>query len=99
MRDARARIAAIERELAEVHALTGAYPDALRDLGWRLAGQGGVDGANADPGLDPWGRAWTYRADDAGYALASAGPDGVDGTDDDVLGAGPARDGASASGS
>jgi general secretion pathway protein G len=33
---------------------------------------------------DPWGRPYRYAVDEDGYTLTSLGPDGLQGTDDDV---------------
>ncbi|MHB8882974.1 MAG: DUF4388 domain-containing protein [Thermodesulfovibrionales bacterium] len=36
------------------------------------------------PGVDPWGRPFLYRVNEAGFILLSAGADGKEGTNDDI---------------
>ena len=81
-RRAEAQREAVAAEIDRFAQVTGRYPLALDELGWRLVPVFGE--ANA---VDPWGRAWRYRAplaDGAEFALGSLGPDGAPGTGDEV---------------
>jgi len=82
VREARARLAAVEREVVEWRELTGTLPNTLGELGWRLAA---ID--DSGRALDPWGRELRFERVDAtsgAFALASAGADGAFETADDV---------------
>jgi len=82
VRLARSQYEALGQALEARHALAGAYPLRLPELGWRLAA--------IDPKRvlrDPWGRAWLYRTPGSGgrpYDLGSFGPDGLPGGGDDI---------------
>ncbi len=79
---ARVQLAGLEAALVRRAALTGASPESLSELGWRLVPIFGELRA-----VDPWGRPWRYRAPGrAGHSfeVSSAGPDGAWDTDDDV---------------
>jgi general secretion pathway protein G len=59
----------------------GKYPGSLGEL---LTGQRKYIKAGTVP-KDPWGSEYIYSTSGQGYALKSRGPDGVEGTDDDIL--------------
>ncbi|MBW2241879.1 MAG: dipeptide ABC transporter ATP-binding protein [Deltaproteobacteria bacterium] len=84
-REARAiqQHAGLERELRGFAEATGALPEGLRELGWRLQ-EVFEDGKP----VDPWGQPWEYTQGEGGFSLLSFGPDGVAGGGDDIRGAG-----------
>jgi oligopeptide/dipeptide ABC transporter ATP-binding protein len=80
-RNVERQIAALAAELDGYKKTTGAYPNELAALGWRLPPllrEGAL--------VDPWGRAFVYKAPDGGkrYELRSLAADGVP-SDDDVV--------------
>jgi oligopeptide/dipeptide ABC transporter ATP-binding protein len=81
MRDAEKQLRAIATELDEYRLVTGHYPKALVELGWRLPPLE-RNGAL----VDPWGRPFEYRTTEAGqrYELKSFAADGVP-SDDDLV--------------
>jgi len=67
----------------EFHNLdTGEYPESLDALTESTADD--PMGYITSIPLDPWGMSYIYRFDGRAYELASAGPDGKEGTEDDV---------------
>ncbi len=80
---AREEHAGLAREIHAFADATGAWPERLGDLGWRL-----YEVFDDGEPVDPWGRRWDYSAGEGGFRLRSAGPDGAPGSDDDVGGAG-----------
>jgi oligopeptide/dipeptide ABC transporter ATP-binding protein len=75
-----AMLRALSQQIEERAKLTGALPERLTDLGWRLY-------PLFDSGVpnDPWGRAYSYRApgtEGRRFDLGSTGPDGVPSSDD-----------------
>jgi len=80
-RNVERQITALAAELDGFKKTTGAYPNDLATLGWRLPPlqrNGGL--------VDPWGRAFVYKATDGGkrYELRSLAADGVPSGDDVV---------------
>jgi len=70
---------------------TGRYPSSLNDLLAQPSDVKGWKGPYLDTGtvpVDPWGHPYVYvypgRKNTAGYDLYSVGPDGQDGTPDDI---------------
>lgn len=70
---------------------TGRYPSSLNDLIAQPADVKGWKGPYLDSGqipVDPWGHPYVYvypgRKNTSGYDLYSMGPDGQDGTPDDI---------------
>ena len=70
---------------------TGSYPKSLQDLVQQPAEVSGWHGPYFDPAIlrqDPWGHPYQYvfpgRKNPSGYDLYSKGPDGQDGTADDI---------------
>ena len=75
--------AALTREI-RVHAdATGALPERLDDLGWRL-----YEVFDDGEPIDPWGRPWEYTQREGRFNLRSVGPDGAAGGGDDIGGKG-----------
>jgi general secretion pathway protein G len=70
----------------------GSYPKSLQDLAQRPAAATNWNGPYIDPPklpVDPWGNPYIYhfpgRHDPNPYDLLSAGPDGKEGTSDDIV--------------
>jgi general secretion pathway protein G len=59
----------------------GRYPGSLGEL---LTGEQKYLKAGTVP-KDPWGNEYIYSGSGEAYTLKSRGPDGVEGTDDDIL--------------
>ncbi len=89
---AEATVAVLTAALQRYRLDTGTYPDTQQGLGALVSAPDGEDSGKwngpyvKDPlPKDPWGKAFRYRrGDGASLHLWSAGPDGEDGTDDDV---------------
>jgi len=82
-------MAALQDALAQYSASTGDYPTTAQGLGCltRPTSRGHPPFLPRIP-LDPWGHAYIYRYDPEGdgrYRLLSAGPDGKEGTMDDIV--------------
>jgi oligopeptide transport system ATP-binding protein len=77
--EAERQLAAVASEVSANAALTGALPEHLGDLGWRLPPLFGNRGA-----VDPWGHGYRYRVLPGGrsFELTTLGPDGVESADD-----------------
>jgi general secretion pathway protein G len=58
----------------------GKYPNSLSEL---VSGDRKYIDATGVP-KDPWGNEYVYKPAGDGYTLKSCGPDGVEGTEDDV---------------
>jgi oligopeptide/dipeptide ABC transporter ATP-binding protein len=73
-REAEDTLRSVRSEIEARKAITGAYPERLSDLGWRLFPL--FPGGNP---VDPWGRALRYRVrpDGQGYDLGSEGSAGA----------------------
>lgn len=70
---------------------TGSFPKSLQDLVQQPSDVQGWKGPYFDPAAlqqDPWGHPYVYvfpgRKNTSGYDLYSLGPDGQDGTQDDI---------------
>lgn len=80
----------LKTELTQYFADTGGYPGSLHDLVVAPAGVSNWRGPYLpkDP-VDPWGNAYIYHCpgghNPSSYDLMSAGPDGKEGTDDDIV--------------
>jgi len=59
----------------------GRYPSSLSEL--VTGDRKYIDGTGVPK--DPWGNEYVYKAAGDGYTLKSRGPDGIEGTEDDVL--------------
>jgi oligopeptide transport system ATP-binding protein len=73
-------LGALAHEIAGRKATTGAYPNDLDELGWRLFSV--FDRGRA---IDPWGQPYRYRTPGTNgrpFELGSTGPDGVPSRDD-----------------
>jgi general secretion pathway protein G len=104
---AAAQLVSLSDALAQFEADCGAYPSSEDGLGalrakplWARNWAGPY--VEEEALMDPWGRAFVYRypgdANPGGFDLVSTGPDGVEGTSDDVaadvLFSAPAQEGA-----
>jgi len=70
----------VATELATEELLNGSYPeDFTQFMRDNLQRSGG-----GDPVLDPWGNPYRFQGMEKGFAIASAGPDELIGTADDV---------------
>lgn len=84
----RAVLRALRQALEQRNLDEGVFPTTDEGLA-RLTVKGGRGGPYVDPALpmrDPWGRAFVYRAPGRAkpYDLVSLGPDGKEGTTDDI---------------
>jgi type II secretory pathway pseudopilin PulG len=75
--EAESQLRALSSEIEARRATTGAYPEQLADLGWRLFPLF----PDGNP-IDPWGQPIRYRRTDTGFELGSTGPDGAPSGDD-----------------
>ena len=84
----KAQLSSFKGVLDNFHLQLGVFPAALQDLRTRPANMPNWNGPYLDMDAfnDPWGRPYHYQTDAAGdtYELFSAGPDGVEGTADDI---------------
>lgn len=80
------QIGAFENAIKMYELNVMSYPTALEDL--RMPPQGGDPYLDKDIPLDPWGNPYQYQLVDAEtYRIWSLGPDGVDGSADDIANA------------
>ncbi len=84
----KAQIAAFEQVLDSFKIANGVYPGSLQDLRQNPGNMPRWDGPymDKDVNADAWGQPYRYQVGGNGetYSLSSAGPDGVDGTADDI---------------
>ena len=59
-------------EISARYTSTGEFPETLKEVFGRTPN-------------DPWGHAIIYRKSDEGFELRSIGPDGIEGTSDDIV--------------
>ena len=90
---AEARVKNVQMALHQYELLNGRFPTAEEGLDVLRKGtpQEPPLVMNPDGLLDPWGRKLVYRPEAKGFRLFSLGPDGKEGTPDDVPPPPPAR--------
>ncbi len=68
----RADLRSLAQDIESKYLTEGEYPDSLQEVKGRVP-------------EDPWGHPIIYRKLDGGFELISAGPDGIEGTEDDIV--------------
>ncbi len=69
---AKADLRALADRIQSRYLTEGEYPNSLEEIMGRVP-------------EDPWGHPVIYRKLDGGFELISRGPDGIEGTDDDIV--------------